>query len=78
MDRFLHICYLSHICTGGFQMNEQDSRVIKSKKAIRDALFTILDTKPINKITIKEVAEAANINFSAVLQEALKQRLQIN
>ena len=43
-------------------MNEQDIRVIKSKKAIRNAIFTILDTKPINKITIKEVAEAANIN----------------
>lgn len=43
-------------------MNEQDIRVIKSKKAIRDALFFILDTKPINKITIKEVAEAAGVN----------------
>ncbi len=27
---------------------------------------------------LNEKAEAANINFSAVLQEALKQRLQIN
>ena len=43
-------------------MNEQDIRVIKSKKALRDALFSLLDTKPINKITIKEVAEAANVN----------------
>ena len=29
-------------------MNEQDVRVIKSKKAIRDALFSILASKPIN------------------------------
>lgn len=43
-------------------MSEQDIRVIKSKKAIRDALFSILDTKPINRITIKELATAANVN----------------
>ncbi len=43
-------------------MNEQDVRVIKSKKAIRDALFSILATKPINKITIKEISETAGIN----------------
>lgn len=43
-------------------MNEQDVRVIKSKKAIRDALFSILAVKPINKITIKEISEAAGIN----------------
>ena len=35
---------------------------IKSKKAIRDALFSILATKPINKITIKEISETAGIN----------------
>lgn len=43
-------------------MNEQDARVVKSKKAIRDALFSILATKPINKITIKEIAQEAGIN----------------
>ena len=43
-------------------MNEQDLRVIKSKKAIRDALFSILASKPINKITIKEISETAGIN----------------
>ena len=43
-------------------MNEQDVRVIKSKKAIRDALFSILASKPINKITIKEISETAGIN----------------
>ena len=45
-----------------FPMNEQDVRVIKSKKAIRDALFSILAAKPINKITIKEISETAGIN----------------
>lgn len=43
-------------------MNEQDVRVVKSKKAIRDALFSILETKPINKITIKEISTVAGIN----------------
>lgn len=43
-------------------MNNQDVRVVKSKKAIRDALFNILAYKPINKITVKEISDAAGIN----------------
>ncbi len=43
-------------------MNNQDVRVVKSKKAIRDALFTTLAYKPINKITVKEISDAAGIN----------------
>ena len=43
-------------------MNNQDMRVVKSKKAIRDALFNILAYKPINKITVKEISDAAGIN----------------
>lgn len=43
-------------------MNEQDIRVVKTKKAIRDALFSILGTKPIDKITVKEISETAKVN----------------
>ena len=46
----------------GAPMNNQDVRVVKSKKAIRDALFAILAYKPINKITVKEIADEAGIN----------------
>ena len=54
-------CIYKHKLNGG-SMTEQDVRVIKSKKAIRDALFSILASKPINKITIKEISETAGIN----------------
>lgn len=53
---------LGETLRNGELMNEQDIRVIKTKKAIRDALFAILGTKPLNKITVKEIAEAAEIN----------------
>lgn len=43
-------------------MNSQDIRVQKTKKAIQDALFSLLNEKPINKITIKELADTANVN----------------
>lgn len=39
-----------------------DKRVIKTRRAIRDALMTILETKPIKEITISELAEKASIN----------------
>lgn len=48
-----------------------------------DAYRRMLDNRAVRKNCtipswLNEKAEAANINFSAVLQEALKQRLQIN
>lgn len=43
-------------------MNEQDIRIVKTKKSIRDALFQLLETKPLNKISISELAEVACIN----------------
>lgn len=47
-------------------MNEQDIRVVKTKKAIHDALFTVLEEKPINKITIKEIADIAQVNRKTI------------
>lgn len=48
-----------------------------------DAYRRMIDNRSVKKNCtipswLNEKAEAANINFSAVLQEALKQRLQIN
>lgn len=43
-------------------MNDADIRVVKSKQAIKDAVFSIMGEKPINKITVTEVSEKAHIN----------------
>lgn len=39
-----------------------DLRIVKTKKAIRKAFFELLRTKDINSITIKEIAELAEID----------------
>lgn len=43
-------------------MSKTDVRIVKTKNAIREALFELMKTKPIGKITIKEISEAAGIN----------------
>lgn len=39
-----------------------DRRVLKTKKAIRNAVAELLSEKDINSITIKDIADVANIN----------------
>lgn len=39
-----------------------DRRVIKTKRAIRNALTKLLSQKPLNEITVKDLAETADIN----------------
>lgn len=43
-------------------MNQEDKRVIKTKREIRSALLKILEEKPLSQITVKEIADAACIN----------------
>ena len=43
-------------------MSEPNKRVANTKKAISDALLSLLGNKPKNKISIKELSEAAGIN----------------
>jgi len=43
-------------------MNEQDLRVIKTKERIEEALLSLLKTKPLEKITVTELARTAMIN----------------
>ena len=43
-------------------MNEQDLRVIKTRERIEDALLQLLETKPLEKITVTELARVAMIN----------------
>ncbi|MGO4928055.1 TetR/AcrR family transcriptional regulator [Fundicoccus sp. Sow4_D5] len=42
--------------------SKRDRRVLKSKRAIRQALVKILSNKLLEKITIKEIAEEADVN----------------
>lgn len=43
---------------------DEDRRVRKTKKALRQSLFKLLETKPINQITVTELAASADINRS--------------
>ena len=41
---------------------KKDRRIGKTKKSIRDAIISLLEEKDISQITVKELAERANIN----------------
>ncbi|MDD3220355.1 MAG: hypothetical protein PHC41_12935 [Lachnospiraceae bacterium] len=43
-------------------MNKNDLRIMKTEKAIRKAFHQLLQEKPVNKITVKELSELAEIN----------------
>jgi AcrR family transcriptional regulator len=44
------------------KINTSDRRVKRTKKLLRDSLFSLLQTKSINEITITELTEVADIN----------------
>lgn len=46
----------------GINSSKIDKRIIKTKQAVRDALFTLLFRKPLALITVTELAREANIN----------------
>ena len=52
----------------GRSMTEKklDRRVVKTKKAIRRAVLEFLETKDVEKITVKEVAERADVDRKTV------------
>lgn len=41
-----------------------DRRAAYSKKMIRESLYELIKTKPLNKITVKEICETADVNRS--------------
>ena len=45
---------------------KQDRRVVKTKKAIRSAFVQLLGKKDVEKITIKELAETADVDRKTV------------
>lgn len=47
-------------------IKKQDRRIIKSKKAIKKAFLSILATKDINDITIKNIADLADVDRKTV------------
>ena len=42
----------------------EDRRVKRTKKALRECLFRLLEQKPLKEITVKELTEAADVNRS--------------
>ena len=52
-------------------MKKIDTRVQYTKEMFHRALLNLMETKPINKITIKELCEAASLNrgtFTCTIQ----------
>ena len=41
-----------------------DARVVQTREALRQALLTLLDDKPLEEITIREIAATAGVNYS--------------
>ncbi len=44
------------------RLNNTDRRVKRTKKALRDALLTLLETKSINQISVTELTNLADVN----------------
>lgn len=53
-------------CSEGTALEEkrEDRRASYSKKMIRESLYELMKTKPLNKITVKEICELADVNRS--------------
>lgn len=43
-------------------MKNTDTRIQYSRMKLQQALLTLLQTKPIDKVTVKELCETANLN----------------
>ena len=54
-----------NLCVWRQNMNERDMRVIKTKESIKKALFELLAVKPLDKVTVVELAPAAHGASSA-------------
>lgn len=46
------------------ETKKEDRRTSYSKKMIREALYQLMQDKPLNKITVKEICEVADVNRS--------------
>lgn len=57
-----HIAPNLFIKEGIFMSETEDRRVRKTKKAMYDALALLLSKKPLNSISVREIAELADIN----------------
>lgn len=47
---------------GVFRMKKTDARVRYTQKVLKDSFLKLLEKKPVNKITVKEVCELAELN----------------
>lgn len=57
------LIHLTYMINGGvFMSGKIDRRQLKTRKAILDACFSLIQKKDIQQVTINEIAEQANIN----------------
>lgn len=54
----VHKIYQPHLST------VQDARAVRTREALRDALLNLLTTTPLDQITIRDIAAAANIGYT--------------
>ena len=47
---------------GAFRMKKTDARIRYTQKVLKDSFLKLLEKKPVNKITVKEVCELAELN----------------
>ena len=52
------------IALSATKKKKEDRRSAYSKKMIREALYQLMQEKPLNKITVKEICEVADVNRS--------------
>lgn len=70
--RFLRVSGIIYICGKflkrgiGMETRKTDRRVVKTKKAIRRALMEALQDKELDKVTMKEIAERADVDRKTV------------
>ncbi len=46
------------------EQKKEDRRSVYSKRIIRESLYELMKTKPLNKITVKEICDMADVNRS--------------
>ena len=47
---------------GVFSMRKTDARIRYTQRVLKESFLTLLKQKPVNKITVKEVCEMAELN----------------
>ncbi len=55
---------VAHKSTGPRASTQTDARAVKSAVALRQAMLGLLETRPLDQITVREIAAAAGIHYA--------------